>query len=230
MDASRFTLACLDPLTTDADVERAASRAAEEGLAGVRVWPAHVKTARRASVEAGARSGRRPLVRACASHPFGAVTTMMRSIEATQCAKAGADEIEVSPPPPALLSGDTGEVVDALLLGVKSMRSVLGSIRILVCVQTPLLRALGVGDEAVDRAIRTALEGARACGCEGVSLGVPAPGLGEATPADASGARAAADGARLAAGGLGDDDATGGAAILDAGADEASIRFRRLRD
>ena len=118
----------LAPGATAADLARLCAEAREHALGAVCVQRQAVPEARRLL------AGTSVKVVAVADFPKGAGTTGARIVEALEAARAGADEIDVVAPLPALLAGRFEAVLDDLRAVVRAL-----SVPVKVILETSLL-------------------------------------------------------------------------------------------
>lgn len=202
----------------------AAERAARAGIGSVLAAPIFTAdlAARLEAAPAGGQTS--PLPGAVAAHPIGAVPVMMRSISATQAAKAGARIIETAAWRPAILDLLEDQLYDDLLMLVRSVRSVRGSIRIHVAIDVAALRAAAPGASALDERLRFACRAVRETGCDAIVTESSGRELAREVGTGVEDVRAlrrcAGDFPIKATGALGDSAAA--QSLLDAGADMLS--------
>lgn len=156
----------LKPEATPDDVAQLTAEAVKFGMASVCVNGVYVPSVRAALDHAGQEKPHS--VRACAvaGFPLGCVLPLSRAIEATQLAKAGAQEIDVVAWLPQLLARDSAALRDDLLQTTRAVRAVSAAIVVKVILETAALRALAKSDADFEAMIAAACEGARAAGCD----------------------------------------------------------------
>ena len=154
---------------TPLDAARCCQDAVERGFHGVCVNGVYLQHAREA-LDA-TQSDQRHEVRAMsvAGFPLGAVSSMARAMDATQNAKAGAQELDIVPWLPAVIEMEHTQLRDDLLQTVRAVRAVSASLVIKVIIEMELLER-HAGDEAkLDRMVATACAAIRESGCDFVS-------------------------------------------------------------
>jgi len=153
--ARRLELTITDPAALPRDVHKAAADAMEHGLAAIAVTPAY--TARVATMLRG--SGVRLVT--VVGHPAGTHKPTLKAIEATSTLKDGADEIDVTPFRPNLLTNQFDAARAELLEIVRAARSTRRDARVTVTIDPAA---------ATDPAIELACRAARESGCDAVKI------------------------------------------------------------
>jgi len=156
----------LKPETSPEDVDRLVGEAIEHRFASVCVNGVFVERVRRSLDEGAAAGEHGVLACAVAGFPLGAVTPMMRAMEATQCAKAGAQEIDIVAWLPRILSKQTNELRDDLLQTTRAVRAVNPAIVVKVIIESAALRSIAADQSDFEAMIECACEAARASGCD----------------------------------------------------------------
>lgn len=167
--------------TTPDDVMRLVREAVEHRFASVCVNGVYAGETRRLLDSAGGRSVHGVATCCVAGFPLGAVAPMTRAVEATQCAKAGAEEIDVVAWLPRLLVRDGAGLRDDLLQTTRAVRAVSPSIVVKVILETAALRALASDDADFEAMIACGCAASRASGCDFVKTSTGFHSAGGAT-------------------------------------------------
>lgn len=166
---------------TPPEVERVVDEAVEHGFASVCVNGVYVAAVRERLDAARALSAHTVRTCAVAGFPLGAMAPMARAIEATQCAKAGAQEIDVVAWIPRLMAKDAAGLRDDLLQTTRAVRAVSGELVVKVILETAALRALAKDDADFEAMIACGCSAARESGCDFVKTSTGFHGAGGAT-------------------------------------------------
>ncbi len=167
--ASVIDLTLLRADATPMEAARCCEDAVVHGFHGVcvnGVYLPHVRHALDASQADGAHEVRAISV---AGFPLGAVSSMARAMDATQSAKAGAQELDVVPWLPAVLDCDQAGLRDDLLQTTRSVRAVAGSIVVKVILEMGLLARHADDAAQFERMVAVACAAIRESGSDFVS-------------------------------------------------------------
>ncbi len=152
--------------TTPDEAAKLTEEAVQHGFAAVCVNGVYIESVRRALDAAGKARPHRVLACAVAGFPLGAVTPFVRAMEATQCAKSGAQEIDVVAWLPRLTALDADGLRDDLLHTIRAVRAVSPSIVVKVILETAALRALATSDSDFEKMIECGCRASRESGCD----------------------------------------------------------------
>ena len=150
------------PEAVSAEVHRVATEAMQRGGRAVVAAPVWTQRLSRMLQGSGVR------VVSVVAFPNGTSKPTVKAIEATSTIKDGADEIEIVPHLPAILSLDVESARAELMEIVRAARSTRRDTVIRVIVDTQLF--LQLGDDRGERTIETACRAVRESGCDGIVI------------------------------------------------------------